>query len=92
MENGQQEWAAYLFESVENGKLTSNEAATMSRAAVEPTSSKAEDGKSFGPPRAKDRQPLPTPPKRIAPAVRLKNDTSALGILFAAKLPAQVLL
>jgi hypothetical protein len=67
------EWAAYLFESVENGKLTVDEAATMSRAAVEPSSLEVEDGESVGPPRAKDRQPLPTPPpKRIAPAVCLK--------------------
>jgi hypothetical protein len=46
------EWAACLFESVESGKITRDEAESMSRAAVEPVSSKAEDGEPFSPPRS----------------------------------------
>jgi hypothetical protein len=57
------EWAAYLFESVENGKLTEDEAETMSRAVVEPVSLKPEDREPFSPPRAADQKTLPPPPQ-----------------------------
>jgi hypothetical protein len=89
---GSKEWCAYLFESAESGKLTDEEAATMSRASVEPNSSNSKDGEPFSPPKPKDQKPLAPPPSRIKPAPRLKSDTQALGLLFEEKIPAEVLL
>jgi hypothetical protein len=64
------EWAAYLFEVVESGKLTGNEAESMTRAAAKPTSSKPEDREPFPPPKAANRKPLWHPPSRIKAASR----------------------
>jgi hypothetical protein len=49
------EWAAYVFESVENGKLTAGEAASMSRSAVKLSLFEVEEGESVGPPRTIQR-------------------------------------
>jgi hypothetical protein len=86
------EWAAYLFEPVENGKLTDDEAESMSRSIVEPVSSQPKDGEPFSQPRALDQKILPPPPTQIKGAARLKGDTLALKTLFRAEIPAQVLI
>jgi hypothetical protein len=86
------EWAAYLFKSVDNGKLTDDEATFMSRAVVEPSSSDSKNGEPFAPPRAKNREQLPPPSTRIKPAAHLRSDAHALGAHFEEELPAQVLI
>jgi hypothetical protein len=55
------EWAAYLFESVESGKITCDKAESMSRATVKPVSSEPEDGEPFSPPRSVNQKALPPP-------------------------------
>jgi hypothetical protein len=89
---GSKEWAAYLFESVENGKITHDKAESMSRAAVEPVSSKPEDEEPFSPPRTAIQNALSPPSGRIKGARRLKNNTRALGVLLEAELLGQVLI
>jgi hypothetical protein len=88
------EWCAYLFESVENGKLTEEEAASMARTSVEPPKPNPtpKDGEPFSPPKPKGKNPLTPPPQRIKPAPRLKSDARALGLLFKEKIPGEVLL
>jgi hypothetical protein len=54
---GSKEWAAYLYESVERGKLTEEEAETMSRASVEPVSAESKDGEKAPHPERQTRNP-----------------------------------
>jgi hypothetical protein len=73
------EWAAYLHEAVEAGKLSSDKANAMEEAAREPTDPELADTKEYTP---KEGRPLSTPPQRIDPVPRLKGDLLALTSLF----------
>jgi hypothetical protein len=86
------EWSAYLRASVEDGKLSPEEAGSMERDAAEPIELDPLDGEDFRPLDPKERKPLPPPPKRIKAAPRLVNDVRALNALFDGEMPTQVLL
>jgi hypothetical protein len=86
------EWAAYLHEAVESGKLTRDEAGVMTKAALEPVDLEEEEGSDSPQATPREREPLPTPPKRILPVARLKPDILALTTLFDMENPGQVLL
>jgi hypothetical protein len=57
------EWATYLHEAVESGKLTHDEANYMADAAVEPTGPELEEGQEYSQTMMRERKPLPLPPK-----------------------------
>jgi hypothetical protein len=86
------EWAAYLHESVENGRLTALEAELLTMAAVEPKAPKMDRDDVYTPPPVVERKPLPPPPKLIAAVPRLQKDVEAMAELFGHELPTQVLL
>jgi hypothetical protein len=86
------EWAAYLHESVETGKLSEAEAGLLSRASAEPKKPRIKEGEEWTPPLPVEWKPLPPPPKLIAAAPRLQKDVEAMARIFAQELPAQVLL
>jgi hypothetical protein len=84
------EWAFYLQEAVELGKLSEAEALSMTQAALEPTEPEPWEGQACRP--TPPPKLLPAPPKLIMAIPRLIENVKALGILFDTELPSQDLL
>jgi hypothetical protein len=78
------EWAAYLHEAVESGRLVEDEADAMGEAVREPAPHEA--WSLPVPPE------IPKPPKVVKPVQRLEGDLFALRSLFAMEKPTQTLL
>jgi hypothetical protein len=86
------EWAAYLHEALENGKLSKEEAELLGRASEEPVDYEMEDEDVYTPPPPNIYKPPPPPPKSIAAVPRLQKDVESMQRLFEQDIPAQVLL
>ena len=77
------EWAAYLYELVETGKISTDEAESMQEAVEEIT-----PPLPMGSPLQK---PPPKPPTMVSPVGCLKDDVEALTVLFDQDEPTQKL-
>jgi hypothetical protein len=67
------EWAAYLHEAAESGKVTLKQADCMVRAAAEPIE-QDHQGSPAASSDPRERKPLPPPPQKIKAAPRLSDD------------------